>query len=153
MAVPFLAALGLMLTNVIVHIIYMVLYGHLLNPGQPEEHYNLHAQLSGPWSSFIAGIPLTFLWALWSARSSRWFPYTFSSPIAQACAVWAVYQTADVAIVAMMASPDSAMPAWRLYLIVAGCAVSKLCSAVFAGMFVRTARSYAFVRNNKPRQQ
>jgi hypothetical protein len=53
-----LVAIGVMAILVVLHVLYMVVYGHLLNPGQPAEHYPAHAQASGPWFSTVVGAPL-----------------------------------------------------------------------------------------------
>jgi len=56
-----LIAIGLMAILVVLHILYMVVYGHLLNPGQPAAHYPAHALASAPWFSTLVGAPLFFL--------------------------------------------------------------------------------------------
>ena len=55
-----LLSIGLMAVLVVLHILYMVVYSYLVNPGRPPEHYPAHAQASGPWFSTIVGMPLFF---------------------------------------------------------------------------------------------
>lgn len=55
-----LLSIGLMVILVVLHILYMVIYGHLINPGQPAEHYPAHALASAPWFSTIVGAALFF---------------------------------------------------------------------------------------------
>ncbi len=56
-----LAALLVMVANVVASILYMVVYGHLIDPGHEAKYYNDHIQLAGPYCSIVAGIPLMFL--------------------------------------------------------------------------------------------
>ncbi len=54
-------ALLIMAVNVGISILYMVVYGYLINPGQPNQHYQDHVQIAAPYSSIIAGAPLFYL--------------------------------------------------------------------------------------------
>ena len=65
-----LLSIGLMVILVVLHILYMVVYGHLINPGQPAEHYPAHALASGPWFSTIVGAALFFYTGRRLARRS-----------------------------------------------------------------------------------
>ncbi len=89
-----LAAILLMIANVAVHVAYMVVYGFLLNPGHEPAFYEQHAQLSAPYSSIIAGFPLTFLVA---RLLGKWA----GEPIAikAALAMWAIYFGADLLVI------------------------------------------------------
>lgn len=63
-------ALLLMAVNVGISVLYMVIYGHLINPGQPESHYQEHVRVAAPYSSIIAGVPLFYLAGRFLTR--RW---------------------------------------------------------------------------------
>ena len=93
LAVPF--ALGVMVLNVVIHVLYMVVYGYLINPGHDEAYYQAYAELSAPYSSIIAGTPLMFL-------AGRWIGSKFSkgNSVKAAVLVWLVYFLIDFAVVA-----------------------------------------------------
>lgn len=63
-------ALLIMAVNVGISILYMVVYGYLINPGQPNQHYQDHVQIAAPYSSIIAGAPLFYLAGRFLTR--RW---------------------------------------------------------------------------------
>ena len=87
-----LVAIGLMVIVVALHILYMVIYGHLINPGQPSEHYPAHAQASGPWFSTIAGSALFFYAGRRLARRAG------RNGLAEALAMCTIYLAIDLAI-------------------------------------------------------
>ncbi len=62
-----LAGVGLLVLvlNIVASILYMVVYGHLIDPGHPEEYYKEHIKVAAPYCSIIAGAPLMFLAGLW----------------------------------------------------------------------------------------
>lgn len=41
LAVPF--ALGVMMLNVLIHVLYMVVYGYVIDPGHDEAYYQAYA--------------------------------------------------------------------------------------------------------------
>ena len=51
-------AVLVMVLNIVASILYMVVYGHLINPGHPKEFYDQHVQSAAPFCSIIAGIPV-----------------------------------------------------------------------------------------------
>jgi len=89
-------ALGVMVLNVLMHILYMVVYGFLINPGQDDAHYQAYAGESAPYSSIIAGIPLMFL-------AGRWIGTKFpkGNSVKAALLVWFIYFVIDLAVVAL----------------------------------------------------
>ena len=87
-------ALGVMIANVGIHILYMVAYSYLINPGQNMAQYEAHAQFSAPYSSIIVGIPLMFLFCRWLGRK---FAAEFS--ITAALLVWLVYFLIDLTVI------------------------------------------------------
>lgn len=56
-----------MALNVGASVLYMVLYGAAIAPGHDDAHYEAHVQVAAPWSSVVAGIPLLYFAARWSA--------------------------------------------------------------------------------------
>lgn len=58
-------AILVMVVNVAVSILYMVIYGHLIDPGHEEQYYHDHIKVAAPYCSIVAGIPLMFLAGWW----------------------------------------------------------------------------------------
>ncbi len=54
-------ALLVMLLNIVASILYMVIYGHVIDPGHEPKYYHEHIQIAGPYCSIVTGIPLMFL--------------------------------------------------------------------------------------------
>lgn len=87
-------ALLVLVVNVVMSILYMVVYGHLIDPGHEKAYYQEHIQVAAPYCSIVAGIPLMFLagwWVggFWDARPG----------VQSALIVWAAYAVIDLAIV------------------------------------------------------
>ena len=87
------AAIAVLATNVAIHILYMVAYYHLINPGQDTAHYHAHAKLSAPYSSIFVGMPLMFLVCRWIGKK---FAARFS--VTAALLVWLVYFLIDITV-------------------------------------------------------
>ena len=86
-------ALLVMAANILFTVLYMVVYGHLINPGHEEQFYQDHVQIAAPYCSIIAGIPLMFLAGWWVAG------WKASSPVVRtALVVWVVYAVVDFTI-------------------------------------------------------
>jgi len=92
LALPF--ALGVMIVNVLISVLYVVVYSYLIDPGHDEAYYQAYAQVAAPYSSIIAGIPLMFL-------AGRWIGGKFSkgNSVKAALLVWFVYFVLDFAVV------------------------------------------------------
>lgn len=88
-------ALLIMVINVGISILYMVVYGYLINPGQPEQHYQDHVQIAAPYSSIIAGAPLFYLAGRYFTR--RW---NAGQRVKAALMMALVYGVIDVAVLA-----------------------------------------------------
>lgn len=75
-------------------VLYMVVYSYLIDPGHDEAFYQAYAQLSAPYSSIVAGMPLMFL-------AGRWIGGKFpkGNSVKAALLVWLVYFLLDFAIV------------------------------------------------------
>ena len=80
-----LLALGVMATNVVISILYMVVYSHVIDPGHEKTYYEAHIQVAAPYCSIIAGIPLMFLVGWWIGTR-------------EGVIVWLVYTAIDLAV-------------------------------------------------------
>jgi len=87
------AAIAVLILNVGIHILYMVVYYHLINPGQDTAHYQAHARVSAPYSSIVVGMPLMFLVCRWIGKK---FVARFS--VTAALLVWLVYFLIDITV-------------------------------------------------------
>ncbi len=86
-------ALLVMATNILCTVLYMVVYGHVINPGHEEQFYQDHVQIAAPYCSVVAGIPLMFLAGWWVAG------WTASSPaVRTALVVWVAYVVVDFTV-------------------------------------------------------
>ncbi|MCP6755998.1 hypothetical protein NL533_30715, partial [Klebsiella pneumoniae] len=61
-------ALLVMVLNIAGSVLYMVVYGHLIDPGHEEQYYQDHVQVAAPYCSIVAGVPLMFLAGWWVSR-------------------------------------------------------------------------------------
>ncbi|CAN5248733.1 hypothetical protein BH10PLA2_BH10PLA2_30920 [soil metagenome] len=86
-------ALLVMVVNVAVSILYMVIYGHVIDPGHQEQYYQDHIKVAAPYCSIIAGIPLMFLAGWWVGR---WWGSEFA--IRAALVVWLTYALIDIGV-------------------------------------------------------
>ena len=79
-------ALGVMFVNVLISVLYVVVYSYLIDPGHDAEYYQAHAQVAAPYSSIIAGIPLMFV-------AGRWLGSKFSrgNSVQAALLMWLIY--------------------------------------------------------------
>lgn len=125
-------ALIVMVANVAVHILYMVVYSYLINPGHDMAFYNEHAQKTAPYSSIIAGIPLMFIICRWICRK-----FDASSSVSTAVLIWLVYFLIDLAIVA------AAGQLFRIAIIFITSFATKFAAAYLAGVLVRKEKSKA----------
>jgi hypothetical protein len=88
-------ALLVMVANVAVSVLYMVVYGHMIDPGHEKQYYQEHIKIAAPYCSIVAGIPLMFLagwWVggFWDGRLG----------VQSATIVWLAYVVIDLAILA-----------------------------------------------------
>lgn len=118
-----LVGIGLlvMILNVAMSVLYMVVYGHLINPGHPEAYYQEHIKVAAPYCSIVAGIPLMFLAGLWVAG---WWQGQLG--IKAALVVWLTYAIIDVGV--LLASGMTS----KIAILVTVSMLTKL-AAVYAG--------------------
>jgi hypothetical protein len=117
-------ALLVMVANILVSVLYMVVYGYLIDPGHEKEYYDAHVQVAAPYSSIVAGIPLMFLAGYWI---SGWWEGKFA--VESALVVWFAYFLIDF-VVLMAAGVTS-----RMAVLVAVSVLTKL-AAVYAGAVI-----------------
>lgn len=88
-------ALLVMAANVAISVLYMVAYGHLIDPGHEQAYYEEHVQVAAPYCSIVAGIPLMLLAGRWVG--GFWEP---GLGVKSALVVWLAYAAIDLAAVA-----------------------------------------------------
>ena len=49
-------AILVLVVNVGISIVYMVVYGHLIDPGHDEQYYREHIKVAAPYGSIVAGM-------------------------------------------------------------------------------------------------
>jgi hypothetical protein len=103
-------ALGVMAINVVVSILYMVVYSYVIDPGHEKAYYEAHVRIAAPYCSIIAGIPLMLMVGWWVGMRS-------------ALLVWLVYAVVDVAVLAVSG------PTARIGVLVAVSLLTKLVAA------------------------
>lgn len=86
-------AILVLVVNVAISILYMVVYGHVIDPGHEPNYYNDHIQVAAPYCSIVAGIPLMFLAGWWVAGWWR-----RAGGVRAALIVWFAYAVIDLAI-------------------------------------------------------
>lgn len=118
-----------MVLNVVMSILYMVVYGHLINPGHAKEYYDEHIKVAAPYCSIVAGVPLMFWAGLWVAG---WMGAAGAGPLGvkAALVVWLAYAVIDLVIV-LAAGMKECMKA-RIAVLVAISLLTKL-AAAYAG--------------------
>lgn len=92
-------ALLVVVLNVAGSVLYMVVYGHLINPGHPKEFYDEHIKVAAPYCSIVAGVPLMFLAGLWVAGWSGSEGVGGHLGVKAALVVWLAYAILDLGIV------------------------------------------------------
>lgn len=87
-------AVLVLIANVAASVLYMVVYGHVIDPGHEQAYYDAHIQIAAPYCSIVAGIPLMFLAGWWVGG---WWQGEFA--IKSALVIWLAYAVIDVAII------------------------------------------------------
>jgi hypothetical protein len=121
------AAIAVMIINVAIHILYMVVYSYVINPGHDVAHYQAHAQVSAPYSSIVVGMPLMFLACRWIGRK-----FAAGFAVTAALLVWLVYFLIDLTVVLFAAELSS-----TLALVVTISIVTKFAAAYLGGLAAR----------------
>lgn len=129
-------ALGVLIANVAIHILYMVVYSYVINPGHDAAYYQAHAQVSAPYSSIVVGMPLMFLACRWLGRK---FAARFA--ITAAFLVWLVYFLIDLTVVLFAEELSS-----RLALLFILSFVTKFAAAYLGGHAARERNNVNFMQ-------
>src|SRR5215204_5021427 len=108
-------ALGVMVVNVAISILYMVVYSYVIDPGHDKTYYEAHVEIAAPYCSIVAGIPLMFLVGWWVGMRP-------------AMLVWVIYTVIDVTIFA------ASRPTMRMSAFVAVSLLTKLASACLGAL-------------------
>ena len=114
-----------LVTNVAVSVLYMVVYGHILDPGHEPKYYQDHIQIAAPYCSSVAGVPIMFLAGWWVAGWWR-----RSTKFRGAVVVWLAYTIIDLSILLMA---GLSLGVGVLFVV---SFATKLC-AVYCGAFIR----------------
>jgi hypothetical protein len=88
-------ALSVMVANVAISILYMVVFGHVIDPGHEKAYYQEHIKIAAPYCSIVAGIPLMFLAGWWVGGF-----WDVGLAVKSAIIVWLAYAVIDLAILA-----------------------------------------------------
>jgi len=121
-------AVLVLILNVAMVFVYMVVYGHLINPGHPNEYYQEHVKIAAPYCSIVAGMPLFFLAGLWVAG---W--WEGQGGVKAALVMWLAYTIIDLAVSLAMGLAAAMTP--KLAVLVASSHLTKL-AAVYLGALV-----------------
>ena len=122
-------AVLVMVANILVSVLYMVVYSYLIDPGHEKQYYDAHIQIAAPYCSIVAGIPLMFLAGYWI---SGWWEGKFA--VQAALVVWFAYALIDFA--ALMAAGVTS----RAALLVVVSLVTKL-AAIYVGAVIGVRRT------------
>jgi hypothetical protein len=116
-------AVGVVAAGVVITVLYMVVYGHLINPGHEQAYYDAHVQVAGPYIGIVAGIPLMFFAGLLVGRF-----WSADLAVQAALITWLAYAVIDVGVaVAWGLTP-------RLIAVVAVSVLTKLAAAYAGGL-------------------
>ena len=121
-------ALLVMVANIAASILYMVVYGHVIDPGHEPQYYHDHIQVAGPYCSIVAGIPLMLLAGWWVAGWSQG-----KAGVRAALVVWLAYAVIDLSVLV------AAGMTMRVGILFAVSFVTKL-AAAWCGAWIRVRR-------------
>ncbi len=86
-------AISVMVANVLISVLYMVVYSYVIDPGHEEQYYHEHIKVAAPYCSIVAGIPLMFLAGWWVGG---WWENEVA--VQSALGLWMIYVVVDFAI-------------------------------------------------------
>ncbi len=90
-------ALLVLTANVVASILYMVVYGHVIDPGHDPKYYEAHIQVAGPYCSIVAGIPISIFAGWWVAG---WWQRSLKH--LGAICVWLAYTIIDFLVLVIV---------------------------------------------------
>lgn len=98
------AAFAAGVANIMLFFLFMVVYGHVINPGHQESYYQEAAGRFGPYASIVGGIPIMYI----TGRILRGL--LGSNAIKAGIAAWAIYVVVDMSIVVAVGQFISVVP-------------------------------------------
>jgi hypothetical protein len=101
----FPTAITVMILNVGIHVLFMVVYSYVLNPGHTAEYYQSVAQATAPYSSIVAGLPLMFFAGRWIGKRFR-----HDRSVIAALFVWLTYCLIDLSIIVASSALAALLP-------------------------------------------
>lgn len=119
-------ALVVMIANVAASVLYMVVYGYVIDPGHDQQYYNDHIQVAAPYCSIVAGIPLMFLAGWWVGG---WWQGEFATE--SAIVIWLTYAVIDITIILASGMTSS------MAILVAVSILTKLAAVYLGARFAR----------------
>jgi hypothetical protein len=134
-----------LVVNVGMTILYMVVYGHLINPGHAKEFYEEHVKAAAPYCSIVAGIPLMFLAGLWVAGwrgGSGVAGAAGPLGVKAALVVWLAYAVVDLSMVLAAGAAAKEGMNMKIIVLVAVSLFTKF-AAAYAGALVATRHAAA----------
>ena len=87
------AAIFILVVNVGLSVLYMVIYGYVINPGHDAQFYQDHVQIAAPYCSIVFGIPLFYFVCRWIG--GKW---ERSFTVKAAISVWIAYALIDITV-------------------------------------------------------
>ena len=119
------AAIFILIVNVSLSVVYMVAYGYLVNPGQPDSVYQEHIKIAAPYCSIIFGIPLFYFACRWVG--GKW---ERNFALKSALLVWLVYAMVDLTVII---ANFRDLTLWLCILVIISFS-TKLAAAYFGGV-------------------
>ena len=119
------AAIFILVVNVCFSIVYMIFYGHLINPGHDEQFYQEHVKIAAPYCSIIFGIPLFYFVCRWIG--GKW---ETNFAVKASIFVWIVYSFIDLTVLAATGLT------FRIIVLAAISLTTKFVSAYLGGLSV-----------------
>lgn len=89
-------SMTVLVLNVAATVLYMVVYGYIIHPGENQKFYDAHVKVAAPYCSIIMGIPL-FFFAGWLVAG--W--WNGDTAILSALILWFCYAVVDVGILSL----------------------------------------------------
>ncbi len=122
-------AVLVLVANVAGSVLYMVVYGYVIDPGHEPQYYDDHIQVAAPYCSIVAGIPLMLLAGWWVAG---WWKAALG--MRAAWIVWLAYVLIDLAVLLAVGMTQSVLLLFTVSF------ATKLAAALF-GAKLRLART------------
>ena len=117
-------AVGVMVANIAITILYMVVYSYAIDTGHDKAYYDAHVSIAAPYCSIVAGMPLMFFAGMWMGGF-----WDAKLAVPSALIIWLTYAVIDLAVLAASGLT------FRMGVLVAVSLLTKL-AAAYAGALV-----------------